>query len=312
VESVSFYRELLEKLHVGVIFVDKNRRITYVNARVSLLTGFEEDELLGIDCWEFFRPLSSDGNCLADDDHCPILACWNSGGDIKKETFFHHRVGHLIPVMVRVTPLTGSGVAAVVEISSGGTSRLEDLHWLPLQDHLTGLANRFYLESTIETRLAELNRYGWPFGVLFIDIDEFKGVNDTYGHAAGDLVLIAIGTTLLNCMRSSDVVGRWGGDEFLAILPNVGLAELFEVAERYRLLVQETALPLKAQKLHIAVSVGGTLATAEDTPDSIVARADFLMYASKAKGKNCVTIDSRKEDEGARGTGIQPTLFSVV
>ncbi len=257
-ESVSFYEELLEKLHVGVIFVDRNRRITYVNARVSLLAGYEEDELLGIHCWDSFRPLSSDGNFLADDDHCPILACWSSGGDIKKETFFHHRIGHLIPVVVRATSLTGSGVAAMVEISSGGTSRLEDLHRLPPQDYLTGLANRFYLESTIETRLAELNRYGWPFGVLFIDIDGFKGVNDTSGHAAGDLVLIAIGTTLLNCMRSSDVVGRWGGDEFLAVLPNVGLVELFEVAERYRLLVRKR-LSLSEHRSSISPSRWGEL-----------------------------------------------------
>jgi diguanylate cyclase (GGDEF)-like protein/PAS domain S-box-containing protein len=310
-ESVSFYRKILEKLHVGVIFVDKDRRITYVNARVLLLTGYEEHELLGTGCWELFRPLSHDGSYLADDDRCPILSCWSNGGGDKLETFFHHRIGHLIPVEVRVTAVNSPDVAAMVEISNGGISRLEDLHLLPLQDHLTGLANRFYLESSIETRRAELNRYGWPFGVLFIDIDGFKEVNDTYGHGTGDLILIAIGTTLLNCMRSSDVVGRWGGDEFLAILPNVGLAELFEVAERYRLLVQETTLPLRAQKLHITVSVGGALATAEDTLDSVVARADFHMYASKAKGKNCVTIDSKEGDERVCGRGTQPMLFSL-
>jgi diguanylate cyclase (GGDEF)-like protein len=310
-EAVSFYRELLEKLHVGIIFVDSDRRITYVNARVPLLTGYEADELLGVLCWEPFRPLSSDGNCLADDDHCPILTCWSDGGDVKRDTFFHHRIGHLVPIMVRATVMTGSNVAAVVEISSGGTSRLEDLHRLPLQDHLTGLASRFYLESAIETRLAELNRYGWPFGVLFIDIDGFKGVNDTFGHAAGDLILIAIGTTLLNCMRSCDVVGRWGGDEFLAILPNVGLVELVEVAERYRILAQETTLPLREQKLQITVSVGGAVATPEDTLQTLVSRADFLMYASKAKGKNCVTVDRLEEEGGAHGTGVQPTLFSL-
>lgn len=310
-ERVSFYRELIGKLHVGVIFVDRERRITYVNARVALLTGYEEDELLGTHCWELFSPLHSNGTSLADDDHCPILACWGTGGGDKQETFFHHRIGHLIPVVVRVTAITGPNVAAVVEISSCGTVRLDYLHWLPLQDHLTGLASRFYLESTIETRLAEMNRYGWPFGVLFIDIDGFKGVNDTYGHAAGDLILIAIGTTLLNCMRSSDVVGRWGGDEFLAILPNVGLAELAEVAERYRLLVQETTLPLRERKLHITVSVGGAVATPEDTRETIVTRADHLMYASKGKGKNRVTIEQREEEDAPRGTGMQPTLFAL-
>jgi diguanylate cyclase (GGDEF)-like protein/PAS domain S-box-containing protein len=307
-ESAGFYRELLGKLNVGIIFVGSDRRITYVNAGVSRMTGYEADELLGFSCWELFRPLNKDGSSLSDDDHCPILACWNGGKSEIAETFFHHRLGHLISVVVRVTALTGSDVAAVVEISNGGASRPEDVDRSPLQDHLTGLANRFYLESTIETRLAELNRYGWQFGVLFIDIDGFKGVNDTYGHATGDLILISMGTTLLNCMRSCDVVGRWGGDEFLAILPNVGLTELAEVAERYRLFVQETTLPLREQKLNVTVSVGGAVATIEDTAESIVARADFHMYGSKSKGKNCVTVGGKEELGGGpwQQLGLMP------
>ena len=305
-ESARFYRELLEKLHVGIIFVGSDRRITYVNAGVSRLTGYQENELLGTPCWELFMPLNNDGSSLSDDDHCPILACWESGNDDRRETFFHHRLGHLIPAAVRVSAMTGPNVAAMVEISSAAASRLEDIHRSPLQDHLTGLANRFYLESTIETRLAELERYGWQFGVLFIDIDGFKGVNDTYGHAIGDLILISMGTTLLNCMRSCDVVGRWGGDEFLAILPNVGPAELAEVAERYRLFVQETTLPLQEQKLNVTVSVGGAVAVGQDTLETIVARADFHMYGSKSRGKNCVTIGGNEDIDCPPGKPLTP------
>ena len=294
-EHGAFYRDVLEKLQVGIILVDRDRRITYLNAGVTRLTGYQADELLGLHCWELFRPLYGDGGSLADDEHCPILALWDGRDNDRPETFFHHRLGHLIPVTVRATAMTGVGVSALVEIGCAGRGRGEDVSRSPLQDHLTGLANRFYLESSIETRLAELTRYGWQFGVLFIDVDGFKAVNDTYGHGTGDLILISMGTTLLNCMRSCDLVGRWGGDEFLAILPNVGLAELAEVAERYRLFVQETTLPLRAQQLNVTVSVGGAVAAVADTVETLVARADFQMYVSKSKGKNCVTVGGDPE-----------------
>jgi len=309
-EPVCSFWEILENLQVGIILVGSDRRIVYVNASVPLLTGYAGNELLGTSCWELFRPLKNDGNLLTDDDHCPILACWSEGKHHQLETFFHHRDGHLIPVMVSANALGGAHMAAMVEITEG-ISRLPDIYPSPMLDHLTGLSNRFYLESTIERQLTELKRHGWNFGILFIDIDGFKAINDTYGHATGDLFLIAIGTTLLNCLRLHDVIGRWGGDEFLAVLPNVGPSDLSEVAERYRLLVQETILPIGEKKLHVTVSVGGTVATPEDTVETLVTSADFLMYNSKTTGKNRVTLDTKEVESRDRCTPRQPSLFPL-
>jgi diguanylate cyclase (GGDEF)-like protein len=187
--------------------------------------------------------------------------------------------------------------------------RLDKLYNLAHHDPLTGLANRRFLESAVQTRIEEMRRYGWGFGFLFIDVDGFKSLNDFYGHEVGDLILITIGSTLLNCKRASDIVGRWGGDEFVVILPNLAPEDLPNVAERYRMLVAETHL----HDTRVSVSVGGLAATPEDTLESIITHADLLMYASKMKGKNCVTIDRKEGEDAARNNVItQPTLFALL
>lgn len=152
---------------------------------------------------------------------------------------------------------------------------------MALLDPLTGTGNRRYTELSINARLEETRRYGWPFGLLFIDIDYFKAVNDANGHETGDEVLKMVAKTLLSSMRPFDFLGRWGGEEFVALIMNVDEQRLRQIAERSRSLIEQSRLSKGSATVSVTVSVGATVARADDTLRVLIERADRLMYSSK-------------------------------
>ncbi len=170
--------------------------------------------------------------------------------------------------------------------------RIAQLEKMAYLDTLTGVANRRFTEMTLHSRLDERHRYGWSFGVMFIDVDHFKNVNDQHGHAVGDQVLAMVAKTLSNSVRSFDFVGRWGGEEFLAILANVDAAELHTFANRIRALVEQSHLAVGSgdQQVRVTVSIGATITRPDDSLTTLVRRSDEFMYASKKAGRNCVTL----------------------
>ena len=169
--------------------------------------------------------------------------------------------------------------------------RLQELERMVLLDPLTRVGNRRYAEMQLQCCLDEMRRYGWPFGVLFIDVDDFKSINDTFGHATGDAVLRVTSHTLVSCLRSSDVVSRWGGEEFVVVLKNIGKEQIERIAEKVRSIVSQLRIPVDHDLLQVTVSVGATVAGADDSVASLVNRADRLMYESKQAGRNRVTVD---------------------
>jgi diguanylate cyclase (GGDEF)-like protein len=126
--------------------------------------------------------------------------------------------------------------------------------------------------------------------VLFADIDHFKDVNDTYGHDAGDRVLKMVAQTLRHNLRSADVLARWGGEEFLALLHGVDKGVLAATAEKLRILVASSFFEVDGAEVRVTISLGATLLRPDDTPHSVVARADALLYESKAEGRNRYTL----------------------
>jgi diguanylate cyclase (GGDEF)-like protein len=144
----------------------------------------------------------------------------------------------------------------------------------------------------LQSRLEEFRRHRWIFGILFIDVDHFKSINDRYGHSVGDKVLRMVGQTLNASSRYFDHVGRWGGEEFLAVIANVGMDRLAAIAERFRVLVERSALPQQEQEdeVGVTISLGGTEVQQGDTVDSIVERADQKLYLAKQSGRNRVCL----------------------
>jgi diguanylate cyclase (GGDEF)-like protein len=168
---------------------------------------------------------------------------------------------------------------------------MAELVQLAMLDPITGVGTRKFTEINLNAALNEMKRYTWQFGVLFADIDHFKRVNDSYGHDMGDSVLKMVAQTIAHNIRSFDIIGRWGGEEFLIILINVTKNQLQAVAEKLRVLVAHSSLHIGDAEISVTISIGATMAKKRDTAESIVKRADLLMYKSKGKGRNNVTVD---------------------
>ncbi|MBP1771643.1 MAG: diguanylate cyclase, partial [Holophagaceae bacterium] len=157
-------------------------------------------------------------------------------------------------------------------------------------DPLTGCANRRHFLQKATQEFARLQRYGGELAVFMLDLDHFKAVNDRFGHAAGDATLVALAKTCTAILRLEDVVGRWGGEEFVVLLPETGHDRAVEVAERLCGAVAATPIaPPGGPPFHVTASLGVASWSLGDTDvDVILGRADRAMYEAKHAGRNRV------------------------
>ncbi len=295
--SAEFYKTLLDNLSDGVYFLDRSRKITYWNKGAERITGYSSQEVLGFCCGDnILMHVNDQGESMCR-NHCPAAAAMAERKPRYSEVYLRHKDGHRVPVATRINPIIdGEGnTIGVVEIFSGNFSKvklvetIEELKQLALNDSLTELGNRRFGEMKLYAMLNEYRRYGWQFGVLFIDIDHFKSINDALGHDVGDRVLQMVARTLANNVRSFDLVCRWGGEEFVVLITSITLDRLVSIAEKLRALVAESSFMVNGEPVRATVSIGATLVHSEDTEESLVKRADELMYQSKQQGRNRVT-----------------------
>lgn len=153
-------------------------------------------------------------------------------------------------------------------------------------DALTGLSNRRRIEADLHRQLQISRRYARPVSVLLCDIDFFKNINDTHGHTTGDRVLRIIGQKIMHMKRGADMAGRWGGEEFLVILPETDLAAALAFGERLRRAIAEHPMPIAG--LSVTISAGVNQCNPEDEPVDSIAAADYWLYRAKASGRNCI------------------------
>ncbi len=292
------YARIIENLHDGLYFVDKNRVILYWNKAAEQISGFLASEVVGKSCSDnIITHVDSEGNSLCN-GMCPLAASISDGVSREAEVYMHHKDGHRIPVSVRVSTLTDEdgnvigGIELFADISNQRTNelRVKELEKLALLDNLTQLANRNYIDREIKIKFEERKRFNLPFGVLFIDIDHFKKFNDQYGHVLGDDVLKFVANTFVANARPFDLYGRWGGEEFIGIIPNITDGDLENLGNRMRNLVKKSYIIHNNKKLQVTVSVGATIAMENDTLESLMKRVDKLLYQSKAAGRDCLTM----------------------
>jgi diguanylate cyclase (GGDEF)-like protein/PAS domain S-box-containing protein len=300
--STSFHEELLDSMYDGVYFVNRDRKITYWNEGAARLAGYSASEAVGRHCFEnFLGHVDETGKplCLSG---CPLSKAMADGEPKEAEFYLRHKNGHRVPISVRVLPVRNSAGAIVgaVEVFSDSTAkrradkRTSELETLAFRDSLTGLPNRRYMELKVEQALQDHEQFGREYGLLLFDLDRFKQVNDSYGHDAGDALLKAVTETLVESLRPVDLVGRWGGEEFLILMADVNALGLGDLAERCRVLIAQSSVAHGASRVSATASIGATLLNHTDSAATAIRRADELMYQSKRSGGDRTTAAQGK------------------
>ena len=293
-----FYKLLLDDLYDAVYFVDPDRRILYWNHAAEALTGFAASEVVGKRCSDdVLCHVDESGRSLCRND-CPLTRSMKLGIRSKADAYLRCSDGHRLAVSVRVVPILDEHNLSLgaVEVFSDIVQRKQlerrnvALRKMAYLDPLTRLVNRRFLDSRIRQCLDELALFGRSFGVVLADLDKFKQVNDTFGHKGGDVVLEHVARTLSASFRAGDTVGRWGGEEFLAILPDADEDNTVRLAERCRILVRNSAVTLAGTLAHPTISLGVTLLARSDSEDSLFRRVDQALYQSKIEGRDRTTM----------------------
>lgn len=277
---------------IGMALVDMAGQTLRVNDAFCRITGYTAAQTRG----RPFRELS--GAHAADVDSSQKLDLL--AGRVQKydvETRYQHALGHSVEVLVSVSLVRDDEgqplnlITQVQDISERKTleARLEHL---VSHDHLTGLFNARHFEEALAQETRSAARYGHGGAVLLLDLDHFKQVNDRYGHLCGDTVLMHVGKCMHEVLRSSDLKSRYGGEEFLAVLPSTSLHGAGCVAETLRRELESKPVPWGNEVLTVTASIGVTQAEPGELDiEAIIARADAALYRAKQQGRNCVRIE---------------------
>ena len=174
------------------------------------------------------------------------------------------------------------------ESAEEARARAEMAQERSLTDPLTGLLNRYGLQISLAHELAEARRYNRPLSCLMIDVDRFKTINDTYGHITGDVALQQIASVLTQVVRRSDIVFRYGGEEFLALLPKTDLEGAVALAEKLREAVVARIFGDGEHTFYLTLSIGAASLSETESGNDLIARADIALYHAKERGRNRV------------------------
>lgn len=291
VESETKYKALVEQSLEGIIIVQSGI-VKFVNKAIVRTLGYEEEEMIGNEIYKFLYPESRE----------LLLDCFNN--IIEKNEFINTPIElHMIQknneeiyMETLLNPIVYEGSPSVVMTLRDITERVYqemELKRLVITDDLTGLYNQRFLITQLLKEIERAKRHGRKLSLLFIDIDDFKKFNDLYGHWEGDFVLKKIGELIKKNIREIDMAFRYGGEEFVVLLPETSNKEAIEVAERIRLVIESHvfktySLDGAPEMVTKTVSIGVTELKEDDDMESFLKRADEGMYQAKLAGKNKV------------------------
>jgi diguanylate cyclase (GGDEF)-like protein/PAS domain S-box-containing protein len=298
-DSEDELRAILDNLVEGVLTIDEEGTILSLNRAIESIFGYDRDELLGNNV----RNLMPEPHRTEHDNY---IAHYRDTGVVRfigqaREVEGRRRDGSTFPLEVSISEVTledqrlFAGVVRDISerrrIQRQLTEANRQLTELALYDHLTGLANRRLFNDHLNQFVARATRRDEKFALLYLDLDGFKPVNDTFGHAAGDDLLAEVGSRLRACVRQGDVVARLGGDEFAVLLEN--MADDDAIATSATSLLEAIRKPVEIGDATASVSASIGIArhsTTLDTPEAILKAADGAMYEAKRQGKNRYVI----------------------
>jgi diguanylate cyclase (GGDEF)-like protein/PAS domain S-box-containing protein len=294
---------------VAILVAGRDGKVESANSAFARLAGRPPEEIAETTVADLFPP--KDGAIAVTALHEALAAGREWSGDT---TLDRHGAPPL-PCWVSVTPLrtasgrSGGSVLSIVDVSQrlaneeallAANRRLEERSW---RDHLSGLFNRYYFYEVLEREMARCQRYGQPFAVLMVDLDDFKRVNDTHGHEEGDAVLREVSAALRAGLREGDVLARYGGDEFVAVLPTTDVTAARAVADRVRLQLAGMGFgPDHGEDVTASVGLATSSDVTSGASDDLVRLADRALMAAKRRGGNCVmTAAEVAASEAAHG-----------
>lgn len=286
-ENEELYRSTFELAAIGIAHVDPSGRFIHVNRQTCEMLGYTREELLGMTVKQISHP---DDASITDQDRARLHA-----GEIdlfKLEKRYLRKDGTPIWVALTITTKRGKNGKPLHDISiiENITARKEAeerVQYLATHDELTGLPNRTMFSQLLSHAVKSAQRYNQKFAVLFIDLDRFKLINDSLGHASGDSLLKEMSSRLRECLRASDVVARLGGDEFVVLVQGVNEPSQVATVARNILSVVIKPLEIMGQECRLTASIGICMypKDAEDE-QSLMKNADMAMYLAKEEGKN--------------------------
>ena len=311
-ESEERFRSVFESPAIGIALVGLDGAWLQVNAAICALVGRSERELLATT----FQALTHPDDLTVDLEHVRRLLA----GEIatyQMEKRYIHRDGRAIWAQLNVSLVRdpdGAPLYFVSQVHDISTRKAieDELAQMARYDALTRLPNRMLFRERLERALARAERSGVPAAVLYMDLDGFKAVNDSLGHAAGDRLLVEIGARLEGCVRAVDTIARLGGDEFTALLEGVDEPETAAIVCRMLACVEEP-FDLDGAPSYIGTSIGVAIALpGERDADRILREADAALYAAKARGKRqSVFFDEVRRDHDAAGLHSAATHAAV-
>ncbi len=291
-ESEELYRSIITVMAEGVVIQDREGRIITGNKSAETILGLSYDQMAGRTSIDpRWKAVHEDGSHFPGSEH-PAMVTLRTGRSLQGVIMGVHKPdGGLSWISINSQPVFGHSpskpVMAVTTFVDITERRLweEELKHASVTDHLTQIYNRVKLTETLEVEIKRAARYQIPLSLIMFDIDHFKKVNDTYGHDAGDSVLVTVVEIVNKMVRDTDFFARWGGEEFILLLPSTGEEDAFCLAERIRKQIGSTDFE---QAGTVTASFGVTEYVFAETDDECMKRLDDALYRAKNNGRNRV------------------------
>ncbi len=304
-KSERFLSTIFDSIKDPFSIVDRDYRIVRVNDAYAQMRNRQCEELVGRKCFEVLRNRTS----ICDD--CVVEKTFQSSDPCAKDKLLKFPGGGEAWVEIYTYPIVDDGgqVSHVIEYTRDVTCRwrseeerkrlIERLEYLSNTDVLTGLLNRRALIERLNYEVERAMRYKSGLSLILCDIDYFKEINDSCGHTAGDRALKTVAGILKNSLRSADIVGRYGGDEFMLILPETSVHGAAEFAERTRASIEGARIAIRGKKsVRLSISLGVTnlgIRRKKMDVDSMIKNADSALYYAKRTGRNRICISDGRE-----------------
>jgi diguanylate cyclase (GGDEF)-like protein/PAS domain S-box-containing protein len=287
---------LLNAMNDAMILCDEKGVIRVANATAAQIIGGELNDLVGHSIQDVILKNVADGKSVLDE-----ITNHNTLKDY--EVHCVSKDGSVIPVSVSYSPISDPdsnkmyGWAIMAKNISERKEMEQKLSHYEMYDHLTGLYNRTKFEVELAKHLEISKQTKIHGALLLIDVDRFKEINDSFGHTAGDKILVGIASILQNNFRKVDVVGRLGGDEFGVITPNVKLEDIKFVVNKLLSVIGRSRVQIKGHEISMSVSIGVALFPLHaDTSDTLLAYADYALYKSKNESRNGFSVYSSSKN----------------